>query len=362
LQVEDFKVIDDVVLIIGRYRDKSTALYLPSGEVSFQIMPSFFDKFTDFQRIYDDPEGKTAYFVIRNRRTCQIFVQPYSILVGLLPVFNLGEDRDRYLQQIIARKTGDNRRMLLATFSHRCLNLPQGFCVATFEGGKTDKVMFYKFVDFVNYFKYRNERQVDRIQARIAKRQSRGKDYIIRTKSTMQEDLISYQDKLYVITESYVEEYRNNNMGVMYPRDAFRTFDGYRYLHATITAFDLNGRKLWDNTIRIQRLKEYTQRENLRIGFIGDSTVIAYVEQNKIQSKLVHRYRTVGEQNSQRIGDILGDERINLSNSVQLKHWYDDYFLIWGEHPYTALGEAGGSGFFVSKIKYTPEKQIVKQH
>ncbi|TAF66443.1 MAG: hypothetical protein EAZ55_05810 [Cytophagales bacterium] len=351
IEVVDFKVIDDEIFVVGVYKEYFSVLLKFRDKEKAVLIPVANNKNLKIQNIHADLVNKQLLVDIYDRRNCRLLIAAYSTLLGMVKNYNLNEKSDRKLKNVNYQVLPSGNRLMVGTQVFRCTTNTQGLITQIFSNNEPKgEPSYYKFIDFTNFLKQYRPPKEERIRGRIVKKQVKSKDLILTNDMVMHKNFYTMPSYSLSTLENYTEEYRQMGSTGLQGRD-YRVFDGYQYRYATVCAFDAQGKKIWDNLIKIEKLKLQQVQEVVKVGNLGDSIVLAYERDDKICSKMIYRYQTVRAENEQIISDLLEDKTISQYAEKKLWHLYDNYFIIEG---YTTDAGREHPTFYLRKIMYVP--------
>jgi hypothetical protein len=382
LNVEGFKAAEETAYIIGNYQNKSVVVSFNFIDKQPRILPSFFEDKEEIKEIQADVFNNQVNFVIGNAdtRICKLYIKPYSSVIGSKKRLEIkGKEREvkrRTFKNAKVYSLDNKKQLVLGTYSYNCSEYLQGLFMTRFENDEQQGLNFHRFADFGNFFKNYNDRRADKLQKKIEKLNEEGKDFPLNRKLFLHQELLDTGNELVVVLDGYTLQYSNSNN--FNASQAFRTptmFPGgrplspqtvtYNYHYSIICGFDKQGRKVWDNLMRIKDAQRTGLAEVTQVGFLKDSIVIAYLEDEKVFSKMTYRYQERKEETEQTIKDILKDYPVAETYDDQLMHWYDNHFLLFGEQRLKNSGVVEGTqrkGFHFSKLSYYPQPEKPKEN
>jgi hypothetical protein len=399
--IYDYQVADDIAFIIGLYNGKSVALSYNFLDKMPKVLPSFFEEKESIREMQPDFRGNQMNFVIANTssRACKLFIKPYSNLIGakkrLEVKYNPRETTLRTFRDAKLFTQEPGKQLVLGTYSLNCNETLQGVYSANFNNGEQENLTYFKFTNFTNFFKHHSEKRVNRLQEKVAHKAEQGKDYILASKLFLYPKILEKNDELLFILGGYHNAVSNQNnsplawnnpwlygnspnwwmrnnpywnpfwnpmgMPTMMPNRVNNANPpNLNFTYSIICSFDRKGRLLWDNVMKIEDVETKQLAEVLKIGFYGDSTVLAYLHKNEIHSKMIHRYRAVQPETPQKVKDIFEGYRLDdPGENDSFMHWYDNHFILFGEQRLAGpiTDEMSRKIFHISKISFKPVKE-----
>jgi hypothetical protein len=166
------------------------------------------------------------------------------------------------------------------------------------------------------------------------------------------------QDSLYtVMVEAYYPEFRTVS-DVSYDywgrpiTQTYTVFEGFKYFSAILSAFDVEGNLVWDNTIEMKEIITFERVPLAGYHFDGDPVLLFYVQEDEIAYKVfLEEVEVVGTSFTQIDTSEAGDQVVEEDLSV-IEHWYGNNFLCMGSQAIRNNLKAGDKRnvFFVNKI------------
>ncbi len=195
-------------------------------------------------------------------------------------------------------------------------------------------VQFYNFAELANFETYLRGKSSDK------KRRSLGGLLGSAGTSGLEHNLVihnieKYHDIYMILAEAYTPDYRTittvvyDFYGRPVPR-SYSVFDGYRYSHAMVVAFDQQGRLLWDNGMEMINIRTFDQAEKVAIYMDEGGLALAFNHDGKIAWKQVKENQVVTQSSYANIETKYSKDRITLEQNSRFTHWYDNFFLASG--------------------------------
>ena len=221
-------------------------------------------------------------------------------------------------------------RITFSPFYHSASELSlsaDGLFFSKIINNKPDFIKFYSFRKFQNFYNVINAQGKKKINY---KGKNLNTDYQL-----LLHDIIQRGDEYILVAEAYYPEY---HLEYFWTSDAYghffqesrEVFDGYRYTHAIITAFDTKGNLLWDNSFEIGNILTYNIKERVKTMFDEDDIVLAYSNEGRIASKIIHKNKVIQDKEEEKLdlSQSPTDFKNNLSSDIDF--WYKNYFITFG--------------------------------
>lgn len=227
---------------------------------------------------------------------------------------------------------GQNGEMLFAGLfaekesnSNQNKNIADGMFFGNIQSGKINSIKFYRFTDFKNALALLDYKDLKKLTSK----KKENKDVII-SFNLLLHNKIEFHDSNYVlIAENYHPEYHSeittDSRGYLTHQDVF---DGYRYTHALVAAFDQNGTLKWDNIIEINDILVMRLQENVTYYGGKNEQALVYYSDGFVSTKVIKGTETISQKSSEEIPTVAKNEKVIYEDFGKIYHWYGDYFLI----------------------------------
>lgn len=111
----------------------------------------------------------------------------------------------------------------------------------------------------------------------------------------------------------------------------YNVFDGYEFFTSIITGFDEEGKLIWNNDFDMRDLISFDLKKHLLVyNDQPDGLVLAFVNQGKVNSKIINKSQTLGQTEQTRLEPKFESDRIQQEDNARIEHWYGNYFLAYG--------------------------------
>ena len=133
-------------------------------------------------------------------------------------------------------------------------------------------------------------------------------------------------------------------------------FDGYKYTHAVIIAFDNNGKLLWDNSFEINDLKSFQLEEHVHLAFLDNEIIMLYLYNQELKIKVIKGSEIVeGKFTESLMLMYESDEMKGNDEELEgLEQWYGNNFYAFGVNKVKNLLDhdikLNRKVFFINKI------------
>lgn len=142
-----------------------------------------------------------------------------------------------------------------------------------------------------------------------------------------------------LVTEMFYPEYEYSSYSYGY--DPFYSgrqttptanFLGYRFMNATITAFDSNGELAWNHYMPFKNVLTLNLFPRISTFNFEENTVIYYIFNASLSYTMVDNSEVIEPVTTKNMVLSNSGEAVEYSRNVQMTNWYDNYFLISGYH------------------------------
>lgn len=227
---------------------------------------------------------------------------------------------------------GQNGEMFLAgTFSEfesnstQNQNVADGMFFGNIYEGKCKSIKFHRFSDFKNAVALLDFKELKKLN----NKKKENKDVII-SFNVLLHNKVEYYDSTFVLmAENYHPEYHNeittDTRGYLTHQEVF---DGYRYTHALVAAFDKEGNLKWDNIIEINDILVMRLQENVTFFGGKNEQALVYYCDGFVSTKVINGSQTLSQKSSEEIPTVSNNEKVIYEDFGKIYHWYGDYFLI----------------------------------
>lgn len=327
----------------GGIDSEAMAFNVDVGQNGYNILPLTFEGSSSVSDIHINRNEELAEITIANRpekKVQELFLKKYnkeSKLVNSIKVkpgnnnqllngkvVNLDGDRSillgSFATPLSSQKGSIFKKIKRATQGTSFDRHSNGLYFSKFEDDQQKYIKYYKFKEF-NSFTNRSEK---------LKRNNDEKEYEI-NKKLLINDLVKSGDEYIVVAEAYYPEYETRmsydpNTGNYTSREVFV---GYRYTHAIIAGFDMQGNLLWDNTITIGDILTMELEPRVKILTEGHEIILVYSNRGKLKSKIIKGNQLVADKQETDIATFKGDEqKRNYESNVE--YWYNNFFIAYG--------------------------------
>jgi hypothetical protein len=168
--------------------------------------------------------------------------------------------------------------------------------------------------------------------------------------------IVTLSDGYILVGEAFYPTYATRETIVNGKTVRQTSFDGYRYTHAVVVKFDVNGNRKMDQCLPLKL--DYKPKEVLKFVAVNASVPnqisLSYVTDNILTYKVFNQSGTEISQNKcEIVATGREDERL-ISTTANMRHWYDANFLVSG---YQTTKDQDGER---TKVFYLNKVQLVE--
>jgi hypothetical protein len=273
----------------------------------------------------------------KHHRTMYVLDLEHGAVKHTLEVAPALNEEKNLLTATRVRTTGDDSLVVGTFASGEKDYAAQGMYVAGYNGNTQAWTRYHSFTSFKHFFDYLPDKLRARVERKIEKRADKGLDLDLNYMLDLHAPMV-LGDRYVMVAEAYYPEYHTysqtytttvNGVTTTQTR-TYQVFDGYRYTHAVVAAFDKQGQLLWDSSVPIGNVLSPTVREQVAVQVLGDHIKMMYCVAGKVYALEADGNEVHGEKAEQRLVAEDEDEQVKTSWNSHSAWWYDDWFLVWG--------------------------------
>ena len=370
IRMEYFEVIGETLILAGNVNSKPAIITYNVNEKKPKVLPGFYESRNQLMDIVIDDDEEMFTVIVREK----LISRQYTIRAktftseGLMvqDLFITPGEKKNLIDG--ASTTFDNGIQLVAgAHSKRSTSYSKGLYLSKFVNGRQQFIRYHNFADLENFFGYLNDKREQRIKARIKRRKDLGKNSKFNYRLLIHEMQELDNGVNLMVAEAYYPRYSSSG-GLnspyaygYYGRGTPTTFMGYKFTHAIVVAFNNNGEIVWDHSFKIKDVQTYNLDKLVSVGSFGEETVLMYLDENEIRSKIVRQNEVVEGKTYNPVKLTDETEEIRSKNSVDedLDHWYEECFYASGIQNLSKPGNLGFKNtrevFYINKIQYHSE-------
>jgi hypothetical protein len=378
LEVSDFKAINNAVFIAGIVNTQPVILYSDLVARTIKILPFAAKEKSELQSIELDTLNKVvnATYAVGNRsKTYQLVVRSFDESGQQVSQFVLDPQDEFAMMNGRLNVESDSTELMLGTYGYKSSiggqkgPYSQGIYFGKIMNDEVVDMKYHSFTDFKNFFNFLTPRQKERMEKKIESKKEKGDDVRLDYRMLMH-DIMKVGDQYILVAEAFMPEYRYQNSypyggglgnygyspfgfggynslsswgygnyGLYSPYSSYygynryrnqEVFDGYKFTHAIVAAFDKEGNLLWDNSIEIKDVKIRTLKEIVKAKIENNIVTLSYSNKGKIITKKIKGDEVIEDANEKDIDTNRNGDVIRQSTSDDIALWYDKFFLAFG--------------------------------
>ncbi len=210
----------------------------------------------------------------------------------------------------------------------------QGYYILRISNNIQEYCKFYSFNEFKNFYNYLSFKTKNKVLKRNAKNKNKGGETELNYQLLVH-DIFVYNGNFILASEAYYPEYHTEYYTTYYngypQTNSYTVFDGYRYTHAIVAAFDKDGALMWDNTMEIWDILSFNLKK--RISFVIDkenNMIVLYNYNSTLYSKQINGSITIDEKDRTPIETLYPEDKVKSNSSGDIDYWYNNYFVAYG--------------------------------
>lgn len=356
MDLHHFKVMGSKAILAGYYRARPVVVVFSFFDKTTRVLPGLYERNSELNGVdINETDGliNVITYTFRKRQ-CLFQIKTYNYEGRLIKTTTLTDEEYSIISgQIVPLNESD--AYLIGNYSIGCTPFSQGIYISHIVDTQPDKLEYIEFSELQNFFNFMRPKRKARMEARISKRKSLGKQNRFRYRLLLH-DLIETEDEIILVAEVYYPNYRNytNASGVnmnSFMRSSMRTQDGFRYTHAIVCGFNKEGKYMWDNSFAIKNLVSYDLQQMVQLSRFGDYWVLAYPDEGNIHTEVIKREKVVVESTKHELRSK--DRSLFFHENAGLAAWYDRYFMTFGkQRPENTPATSQKEVYYISKLTY----------
>jgi hypothetical protein len=354
LSPTDFKITNNAILIAGYFVNSPIVLHFSLSTGLSRLLPGFFTEPGQINQIKTYDDGLIDIIVsMRNlQRKHVLWMRSYTAEGDLIHATLLEDDNEKNLTFGNSIRKPDGTQVIAGSFGARNVEYSRGVFFAELDASGGHTIQYHKFSDSENFFKYLKPRREVRLKERIERRKLKGKKNR-QAFRFLTHELYQYGDEYLLLGESFYPRYLYLN-NFSYSMRGDRIFDGYRYTHASVFAFDDRGTLKWDNTLEMNDVKSFTLRQFVKLSPTDEKMGMLYLDENTLRSKTIYRNQVLEGKSTNELKSDKGIIKERKTEASRLEYWYSPYFFARGIQYVRNSGkdELGRRVLFINKLKF----------
>lgn len=363
----EFQVTENAAIMGGYYNQVPVVIYYSFLTEKSKILPGLLNESGELTQVKIYPDGTFDVLIsARNFKGQQtVWIKNYDAEGNLQSNYALKPEDNRHLIFARSIKTTNNMQLVAGVFGGRNSQYSRGLFLASIDPSGMQQLRYYNYGDLENFFKYMKAKREQRVKERIERRKIKGKKTRFNYRFLVHE-IVPYNNQYILLGEAFYPRYittdRTYYSGFFNPSALYqnsyirdgRIFDGYRYTHAVVMGFDLQGKLLWDNSFEINDVKTFTLEQFVKLEVQKDRIALLYLFENELRTKIIKNNEVLEGKTFEPIktkaeNEIVKKEQTDLN---KLDYWYSDFFFAYGVQEIINPGTGKRRVFFINKIAY----------
>jgi hypothetical protein len=400
LEVSAFKAINQGIFIAGMISNTPVVLYSNLTQRSIRVLPVAAPKSQiEIQAMELDTVNKSVNitFVSTRSKNYQLLVQSFDENGQRISQFGLDPQEEFAMMNGRLNAVSDSAQLMLGTYGYKSTigssrgPTSQGIYWTTVVNDEVIDMKMHSFTDFKNFFNFLKPRQKERMEKRIETRKEKGDDLRLDYRMLLH-NIIQSGDQYILVAEAFNPEFRTNpnmmnpygwggwgmnpwmsslynpfgwgwgNWGMYSPYSSYygfnnrnqqEMFDGWRYTHAIVAAFDKNGNLLWDNSIELKDIKTKSLKAMINARVDGNEVRVSYSNKGKLFVKIFKGDDVIKDTEESNIETNHQGDDVRETTNDDVDFWYDKYFVATGYQRIRNQVEGDRRNvFYLSKVMF----------
>jgi hypothetical protein len=340
--IEYFQVLGQQAAAIGFSKTGVHFLTFDLENQTVSSTPIYIEDFkpgriiaTNMQYLED---SKKYYVSLRVYKTSKL-TYAYLLDVDTDGFFNtpikIDESYGRFIKSITVGAVGESDVVIAGTYGNTSYGPNNGIYFGASSDGEITDITSYNFLEIPNYLDYLPERAQNRLENKIERKASKGKE-LETSEFLVMHNIIPVDKDFLLITEAYYPtyrtEYRTTTVKGKTTTTPVQVFDGYQYTHAMIAKFNQEGEMIWSQVFKMYLwYKPFVARTFIRIAAQDQNSIqLVYADGRNIYSKSISfDGEILNEKTSNPINTTNENDKVKQTYS-NISFWYDKYFLSYG--------------------------------
>jgi hypothetical protein len=235
-----------------------------------------------------------------------------------------------------------------------------GFFTGKFVNGQPCDLTFVNLLELNNSKDLLGEKDIIALKKKALKKNRNLSEYSLDYPLLLHK-IFRHKDQFILLSETFAPQYHSESFTDFdfYGRpyvNTYDVFDGYRYNNGIITAFDKEGKLVWDNTMEIRNVLTYELTPKITAFFTpGDEVVLAYLSEGKIASKIIKGNQVVEKLDFSNLEMSNSEDKLLVESKSGMLPWYDQFFLCYGYQEIKNINSTENKKrlvFYFSKIAF----------
>lgn len=374
IELTEFTVLDDLVLMGGYVNYRPAVFAYDVSEERFRVLPGLYLNNSELLELKVSPEQKTFTVLYTDQNLDKqqtIGSKTYNNKGELVFEYRLNPEKDHYLLYGRTTSFDDDAVHIAGTYAYSNSKYSRGVFVASVAADGKQQINYYNYGDLDNFFSYMKDKRQKRIRERISRRMAQGKKVKFNYRLLVH-DIIESNGTHILLGEAFYPKYTNRGVSP-YMSDFSRSnsypqqyLEGYKYTHAIVVGFDSKGKLLWDNSFEINEVTTDQLEKLVHVQPEDDYTVLLYSFEGAIKTKIIRNDQVLESKSEEKIAlqestDVAQNPEYGTTKLVS---WYGPYFFAYGTQRIRSEGDSplkpGRRVFYINKIMYEADEALLE--
>jgi len=243
-------------------------------------------------------------------------------------------------------------------------NVLKGLVFANIVDGSIETMKYIKFQQLNNIILYYNKssaRSESNAKKQAKKKLSEGKDLRLRYNLLIHDIISVKKDEYIMVAESYYPQYHVeyytsfDSKGNMHTTSR-TVFDGYRYTHGMVVAFDKDGTVLWDQAFEIDDILTFNLKQRIKVTVDNEKIICGFTLDDAVKSITFENGEKTNERVLSKFKTNFKNDKVKDEMESDVDFWYDNYLISYGYQKIKNTSKKGKKNrtvFYFNKIEYT---------
>lgn len=398
IELSDFEATENVVFLSGVVKNTPIILFTDLQNKKSKVLPTAFKGVAEVQSMETDTTAGEVNitFAVGKSKDYQLVVKSFDL--NGMPTTEIQLDPEDGFAMLNGRLNtiSTKSQIMFGTYGYKNTigsqkgPFSQGIYMTKINEHEINETKFYDFTDFKNFFAFLNPKQRVRQEKKVADKKEKGKDLKLSHRMLVHE-IIEQEDKYILVAEAFFPEYRNNNnyyspygsgfgsyspfyssyfnpyrwgygnWGRYSPFSNYygyrgngnrEIFDGWKYTHGVVAAFDKQGNLLWDNNIELKNIKTQTLKEKVKVKVDGEYITMSYADKGEIFTKTIKNGIVIDELKAKPVSSEKEGDSVKKTSTDEIELWYGNYFLATGIQRISNDESGRRNVFYLNKVAF----------
>lgn len=229
-------------------------------------------------------------------------------------------------------RVGTDQLIIAGTYSEMRASGAAGLFITSFKGGEQEYFNTHNFTDYEDFFSYLSKRGQDKMERRIEKKKSKGREVNLQIRMALH-NIVQSGEYFFVLGEAYYPTYRTETSTTYIngrPTTTTTTvFDGYQYTHAVLSRFNAAGDKLEDYIFEMWPFqKPFYVKKFIEMNVRDELIKMAFVDGSVLKTRVLDQGALIEQDDVELIRENSSD-RVRASSGT-VEHFYGSSFISYG--------------------------------